>query len=139
MSYQLAMEAAGAQVHEFKEFGSYQGEWWAKVTYKDQMGWVNGSYGSCSGCDAFQAEFDFEHHECQGDDYYSPIWSNDFREGCKACQAIKVRFIAFGEKYLEDIMSQEAADKAANRNIDWDMDAQEMVDFLRAHSIGAGV
>ena len=27
--YQGALAAAGATIHEFKEFGSYQGEWFA--------------------------------------------------------------------------------------------------------------
>ena len=59
MSYQEALEAAGATVHAFEFFGSYQGDWWAKVTYNGETGWVHGSYGSCSGCDAFEAEFGF--------------------------------------------------------------------------------
>jgi len=46
MSYQIALEAAGAKILAFKEFGSYQGDWWAKVTYKNEMGWIKGCYGS---------------------------------------------------------------------------------------------
>ena len=42
MSYQKALEAAGAVVHRFEEFGSYQGDWWALVTHGDKTGWVNG-------------------------------------------------------------------------------------------------
>lgn len=140
MSYQEAMQAAGAEVHEFQEFGSYQGDWWAKVTYKGQTGWVTGSYGSCSGCDAFEGEFGFSNHDCNGDDYYSPFYGDDkFRDGCETCQSLKERFIKFGQEYLEGIMSQEKAEAKASENLEWDMDAQEMVDFLRAHSIGAGV
>ena len=30
--YQGCMELAGAKIHVFKEFGSYQGDWWAKVS-----------------------------------------------------------------------------------------------------------
>jgi len=145
MSYRLAMEMAGAQVHEFEEFGSYQGDWWAKVTYKGRTGWVNGSYGSCEGCDAFKSEFDYKYHECQGDDEYIPIfedehtptWHGDFRDGCETCQDIKARFIAFGQEYLEFILSQEEAETSAAEDTDWDMDAQAMVDFIRAHSLSA--
>src|SRR5574340_1404036 len=78
MSYQEAMEAAGAEVVAFEQFGSYQGAWRAKVRYKGETGWVQGSYGSCSGCDAFEAEFGWyedacdEHHRHQTD--------------CAACQ-----------------------------------------------------
>ena len=43
MSYEKAMELAGAKVIEYKAFGSYQGDWWALVEYKDKKGWVNGS------------------------------------------------------------------------------------------------
>lgn len=56
MGYQSALEAAGVEVEEFREFGSYQGTWIAIL--KDGRV-VEGSYGSCSGCDAFQAEFDY--------------------------------------------------------------------------------
>ena len=52
MSYELALEEAGAKVLEFQSFGSFQGEWWAKVEYNGEIGWVAGCYGSCSGCDA---------------------------------------------------------------------------------------
>ena len=34
MSYQMALEMAGATVLEYKEFGSYQGDWFAKVEYQ---------------------------------------------------------------------------------------------------------
>lgn len=140
MSYQEAMQAAGAEVHEFNEFGSYQGDWWAKVTYNGQTGWVTGSYGSCSPCDAFEGEFGYTNHNCNGDDYYSPFYGDDkFRDGCETCQSLKERFIKFGQEYLECIMSQDKAEAEASENLEWDMDAQEMVDFLRAHSIGAGV
>lgn len=57
-SYEETLELAGATVHIFQEFGSYQGDWWARVTYNGVTGWVTGSYGSCSGCDAFHGEFD---------------------------------------------------------------------------------
>lgn len=30
MSYKEAMQAAGAVVHLYEEFGSYQGDWWHK-------------------------------------------------------------------------------------------------------------
>lgn len=111
MSYQSAMEAAGAQVHDFEQFGSYQGEWWAFVTYKGVTGWVNGSYGSCSGCDAFEAEFGYGHED---DEDYIP------------------RLIAFGEGYLDYILTQEEAIKEASRNLEWDTDAEAMVAFIKS-------
>jgi hypothetical protein len=79
MSYMSALEAAGATVLAFKEFGTYQGEWYAYVEYQGQRGWVEGSYGSCTQCDAFEAEFGYDYAD--GDDY-------------------DARLKSFGESYL---------------------------------------
>ena len=57
MGYMESLEMAGAKVLSFKEFGSYQGTWLAIVEFNGEKGIVEGSYGSCSGCDAFEAEF----------------------------------------------------------------------------------
>lgn len=54
MAYKEALEANGLEIIEFKEFGSYQGTWIAKTS---EGKFIEGSYGSCSGCDAFEAEF----------------------------------------------------------------------------------
>jgi len=67
MGYSEALTAAGCKVIDFKEFGSYQGTWLAFVQYNGEKGIVEGSYGSCSGCDAFEAEFGF---------IYDPIEKN---------------------------------------------------------------
>ena len=114
MSYESTLEAAGATVHAFKEFGSYQGDWWAKVTYKGVTGWVTGSFGSCSGCDAFESEFDWT---C---DEKSPQYQKKLAE--------------FGERYLGDIKTQESAVKDASQNLEWDFEAQEMVDFINKNT-----
>lgn len=134
MVYQKAIEEAGATVHHFEQFGSYQGDWWAKVTYEGQTGWVHGSYGSCSGCDAFEGEFGYDSHECGNDNYYDPMYSDDgFREGCETCQALKVRVAEFGRGYLDNIMTQEEAIASASENLEWDCDAKEMVEYLKSH------
>jgi hypothetical protein len=114
MSYKESLEAAGAKVLEFQEFGSYQGDWWAQVEVGGVRGWVKGSYGSCSGCDAFQSEFGWDDEE-----------KPDYAE----------RLAAFGREYLGEILSQEEAEKKAGENIEWDMDAQEMIDFVKNHSV----
>lgn len=135
MSYQSAIEAAGATVHSFKEFGSYQGEWWALVTFEGRTGWVNGSYGSCSGCDSFQAEFDYSSEKCDDHKY-------DFgatRTECAACDAklkdYNERLEAFGRGYLDNLMSQDKAEEDAAKHFDWDMSAQEMVDWIKANPV----
>jgi hypothetical protein len=59
MSYSQALEAAGAKVIEYEEFGSYQGTWMALVELNGERVIIEGSYGSCSGCDAYEAEFGY--------------------------------------------------------------------------------
>ncbi len=51
--YRQALEAAGATVLDFECFGSYQGVWIACLS----NGWIIDYYGSCTGCDAFEATF----------------------------------------------------------------------------------
>ncbi|MEK6832590.1 MAG: hypothetical protein AABY32_00965 [Nanoarchaeota archaeon] len=129
--YYKVLELAGATIKRFGEFGSYQGEWWAEVIYKDKRGWVNGFYGSCTGCDALLAEFGRADHNCNGEEYYDPIYKMNFRENCKTCQNIKKRLIELGEKYLENIMSKADAITLARKNSDWDVEADKMVDFIK--------
>jgi len=109
-SYKESLEAAGAEVLAFESFGSYQGDWVALVNYNGTKGWVSGYYGSCSGCDAFEAEIG----------YTSDEDSIDYKERVKQ----------FGEGYLEHILNTEDMLKNASKNLDWDMDAQKMVDFI---------
>ena len=76
MSYESAMEAAGAVVHVVEQFGDYQGTAWAKVTHEGNTGWVSYSYGSCSGRDAwegFRSDFGYN-------DDLSPIMTQEEAE-----------------------------------------------------------
>lgn len=104
---------------EFEQFGSYQGDWWAACRYRDEVGWVTGSYGSCSGCDSFQQEFGWNDEEMP-----------DYTE----------RLAAFGLGYLVPLLKQDKALELASENLDWDDGAREMVEFVtRAgakHAIG---
>lgn len=137
--YQKALEAAGAVVIVFKEFGTYQGDWWAKVTYRGKHGWVQGSYGSCHACDAFQSEFGYAFHEVNRNKapiydivYHDPFDDDEgFRDDCEICRELKERFIKFGAKYLEDILTQEQAEVEAAKNITWDSDASPMLEFIK--------
>lgn len=110
MSYELALGAAGAEVLEFQSFGSYQGDWWAYVRYKKKHGWVTGSFGSCSVCDAFEAEFGWSDNE-----------KPDYEKRMKA----------FGLTYLDPLLTQEEAEMEATRNLDWDHEAKEMLEFIK--------
>jgi len=56
-SYPVVAEARGHRTLWYRQFGSYQGEW-LLFSQGDDHYWVwRGSYGSCSGCDAFEAHF----------------------------------------------------------------------------------
>jgi len=59
MGYSESLEAAGAKVIAYEQFGSYQGDWGAYVELNGNKYIITGSYGSCSGCDAFEAEFGY--------------------------------------------------------------------------------
>lgn len=132
MAYQEALEAAGATVHNFNHFGSYQGDWWAKVTYRGETGFVNGSYGSCSGCDSFQAEFDYFEKQCEAHRY-----DNEHPE-CQDCKTALENYNRkldnFGKQYLDGcILSFDDAIKQASKNLEWDTEATEMVEWIKAN------
>lgn len=106
--YWGALVAAGATVHVFQEFGDYQGTWIALVTYGLETGWINGSYGSCSGCDAFQAEFGYEKESFD-------------------------KIADFGETYLGTIISADAMKKQFEKDSEWDDDAASIIKFIEEH------
>lgn len=138
--YEFALVTAGAKVHAFESFGSYQGDWWALVTHNGKTGWVNGTYGSCRGCDAFYAQFDYMGHDVETEDplefkqWHYPD-ENGFTDGCPQCENIKIRLAEFGLTYLDTIMSQEEAVAKASENIEWDYDARGMLVYIVAHAI----
>lgn len=113
MSYQEAMEADGAEVLAYKEFGSWGGTWLAKVKYGGVVGWVTGSYGSCPGCDAFEAEFGCSYQD-----------KPDYKE----------RLALFGRSYLQHMMTPEEAIKDAEKDIleGWDHhEAKARIAFVK--------
>lgn len=50
-------QVPGVEVVYAEYFGSYQGEFLCKIKKDGQELYISDGYGSCSGCDAFQAEF----------------------------------------------------------------------------------
>ena len=107
MSYELCLFFAGAKVIAFGSFGDWQGSWYAKVEYAGEVGWVCGSYGSCSGCDAFEAEFY---------DAYSDA------------PDLNSRYAEFGKSYLESIISQEQQESILQIS----REEPEILDFVKA-------
>lgn len=109
-TYEELLKEICEEVYCFKEFGTYQGDWWAKVKYKGKKVWIHGWFGSCSGCDWILGR-------------YCREYSRD---------EIKESFIC---DYLEDGMffSQEEAEKEALKDIEWDLEAQDLLDFIKKY------
>lgn len=139
MGYRSALQAAGAKVKAFQDFGSYQGDWYALVEYNGETGWVHGWYGSCSGCDSFEGEFGYGMPESVGMNFYDEEtgeWRDAIQEDV---DAYRERLAAFGRTYLDGLLSQKAVEKIASENKDWDEDAPKMLSFLKEHAFGAQV
>ena len=129
MGYKEAMEAAGAEVLAYEEFGSYQGDWYAKIKFRDKVSWVQDCYGSCSSCDAFESDFQDSGHDCVDGEYNNPLY-DEFLDDCEECQIVKKKLIRFGREYIDQDLTYEDCVKKASENLDWDMDAQKIVDWL---------
>jgi hypothetical protein len=111
MGYSETLEAAGAKVIEYKTVGSYQGSWGAIVEYNGVKSLVTGSYGSCSGCDAFEAEFGFGDEPPIEKDgkYYRNYWSDDEitkEEHDSLVAAYDKKMSDFGASYLQTLQDE---------------------------------
>ena len=131
--YQGALLLAGAEVLAFECFGSYQGDWLAKVRINGQIRWVHDYFGSCSYCDAFEHDLGgkFE-HSCADNRYHNPVYRG-FTSGCAQCQKAKEAIGEFGKRYLEDAVEFDEVRSQVVKNAEWDMDAQKMVTWLDEH------
>lgn len=119
MSYQDSLIAAGARVIAFQEFGDWQGSWVALVEYQGQRAWVQGSYGSCDHCDAFQSEFS---------------WDSDF-----ACQDVQEQLAQFGRGYLDDMLTTEQVLRQYDADANWDSDSEAAAFWVRRAVMDYGV
>lgn len=120
MGYTYALETAGAIVHQDWTFGSYQGEWMAHVTLPDgRTGVIMGYYGSCSGCDAFEAEFGYDMHRSERHP------DDEHRFDCDQCLDYQRRLYEFGQEYFTGLMTiDEAAEAVLQRT--WGDDPEVM-------------
>lgn len=109
MSYQSALEATGAKVLEFQEFGSYQGSWYAIIFHEDKVKLIGGSYGSCSGCDAFQSEFDYDAD--RDSDY-------------------QTRLKNFGLNYLNEEIDLQEEYNRVTKDAEWDSESTDILPWL---------
>lgn len=96
---------------EFCSFGDWQGSWVALVEYQGQRGWVQGAYGSCTECDAFDAEFD---------------WDSDF-----TCEDVQERLAQFGRSYLDDLQTADQVLRQYDADADWDSDSADAAAWVR--------
>jgi hypothetical protein len=137
MSYVTALKAAGAEVLAEQQFGSYQGDWWAKVAFEGKLYWVHGAFGSCSHCDAFQSEFGYDESDrCEEHrfDYDTPE-----QKACEACKTsaadYQTRLAEFGRSYLVgNEFTQEEAEKDASEYLS-SGDSSKALEFLKANKL----
>jgi hypothetical protein len=109
--YESALWATGVAVLGWEQFGSYQGDWFALILFPNgEKYFIHDYYGSCSGCDAFEAEFGYD---SQG--------KSDYLH----------RLRDFGREYLADCMTYEQAVAEASLNLTWDHDAEQAVDWVK--------
>ena len=119
MSYRDSLVAAGARVLAFEHFGDWQGSWIALVEYQGQRGWVQGAFGSCDYCDAFQSEFS---------------WDSDF-----ACQDVQQQLAQFGRGYLDDMLTTEQVLRQYDADANWDSDSEAAAFWVRRAVMDYGV
>lgn len=117
MSYESALIAAGCNVVEFEQFGSYQGDWYAMVEFEGEKGVITGCYGSCSYCDAFEGEIGY----CGDEDGYDE------------------KLKAFGETYLPVLPADHfipSIQKNVDDGNDWGDEKEVLQWLLKAKSLG---
>ena len=105
MGYPEALEAAGATVLSYWETGDHQGTWLAYVIYDGKEGFVEGFYGSCSGCDSFHAEFEGREFIEVG----NTIWKDGrlVKAGQEDVDEYRCRLSEFGKGYLDAIATRD--------------------------------
>lgn len=139
MGYQEALEAAGAKVIDSLYTGSYQGSWGSIVELHGIKGLVTGAYGSCSGCDSFQAEFDYDTKpKIKDGKYYinGNTWDEEdavtYEVYETALAAYNKKLSDFGAYYLKQIFNkQDIENKIASfKDDDWfDTEEKELYDW----------
>ena len=137
--YHLALKAAGAEVIDTHYAGSYQGTWGSIVIYNGKKGLVTGSYGSCSGCDAFQAEFDDYCYNAISYDAEKNTYTKDWGDTICTKEEFDIqvatehqRLSDFGQRYLHIIQDKfDVENQLANTSKDdwWDVERRELLNW----------
>lgn len=139
MSYEQALTAAGATVHASEHFGSYQGEALADLTYEGRRGILSFGFGSCSGCDSWEAFEGYGDNESCPDHKYE--YNSSVTDRCVLCGVAKAlwqsRVADFGRDMLNGVMFT-TAELARYREqlveqTEWDHDAQAQLRWFDEH------
>jgi hypothetical protein len=129
MGYSETLKAAGAKVIDYEEFGDYQGRWMAYVELNGERCIVEGYYGSCSGCDSFQAEFGWGDSPYERDGKYYKDYDDEItkEEYEAALKSYNDRLAEFGEGYLKNPVTKEIIEtRIANlEKDDWFSDEEK--------------
>lgn len=110
MGYSEAIEANGVKIKTYKEFGSYQGTF---IAVLEDGRFIEGSYGSCSGCDAYEAEFGYADRpeEVDGKYYKRASWDQSsvcsIEEYEQALAEYEEKHRRFGQSYVDAAESKE--------------------------------
>lgn len=110
MSYESALKAAGATIHAVEYFGTYQGRLVAHVTVDGIEGFISIDYGSCAGCDTYEAftiGFDWD----KGPD--------------------EAALAKFGENLIENFETREQMLASLEEDREWDSDAVLAIKWVK--------
>ena len=111
-SYENCLRAAGAEVHCFEYFGSYEGDIWCKFTIDGKTGCRRYPYGSCSGCDWLQGHFMAED------------------ETAETIRAFGIEMLSDAESLMTDAEALAEVRKWS----DWDVEADAIIAFIKENS-----
>lgn len=115
--YELSLMVAGVTVVDYQEFGAYQGEWWAYIELSDGVRYfVTDYYGSCTGCDDFEAHFYGYNLEEDKDFNY---WE-ELRK--------------FGAEYIQCCLNKDQAINKAKESYDYDLTSEEIIEWINSVS-----
>lgn len=128
-NYRMALVAAGAEIIAYKEVGSYQGDWCAICDYKGKRIAVMGCYGSCSGCDAFQADFSYIELKYDNGKYlvdWSEVTKEEFEE---KEPEYRRRLSEFAQSYLSTPFEKSDIDREISICAEWDADRKILLEW----------
>lgn len=118
--YHLALHMTGVKVLAYETFDDYQGTWLAHIEFPNgERYFIHDYYGSCSGCDEFQARDIMERKYNYDTGQYEEnlAYAHELRD--------------FGREYLTNCMTEEQTLAKTSENLSWDHDAEKMVTWVK--------